>query len=118
MDILGHLLKKQKTSINTQKYLIENYCKDLQYCDPILFVDEGKSGWDSYLKRNSLITALNTLEENDLFVVKNIERLSRKYEDINIIKEIIHNKKAKLIETHPDNLDNLINYLKRFVGII
>ncbi len=114
MKIIGYIRTStlhQKTSINTQIYLIEHYCLGHGYSCPILFVDEGKSAYDDYTKRKVLIFALDMLDKNDLFIVKNIERLTRSIDDLDTIKKIINNKGAKLIETNPDNMDKLINGL-------
>ena len=103
----------QGPGIITQKYLIEEMCNKLQCYDVKFYIDKAVSGWSDLSKRKSLNLALNSLNENDLFIVKNDSRISRCRGTYDKIIKIINDRGALLIKIESDDYSELFNIFKK-----
>jgi len=85
---------KQGQSMECQKNLIEKYCKDNNYPDPIMYEDPAKSAKDT--NRPKFQEMMKNLSKGTRVVVTSVSRLSRNCRDLYNIWEEIKNKKCIL----------------------
>lgn len=100
MRVIGYIrtsTDKQEDSVDTQKFLIDNYSLKVKSEQCLFFIDEAISGTTTLENRPSLMKLLNDLKKNDHVVVQRKDRLARDLFLCLIIEKEIKKKGARLI---------------------